>query len=76
MGAGSDTRSRRARSDAVAVQAAAHKTSRLATNTGAACVTAPYAIHMTEPAICVRRIAFDVLQKYELTNTAVAAHPR
>ena len=64
------------RADADAVHAAAHRTSRFATKTGAACINTPYAIHITAPNIWMRRIAFGVLQKYDPTNTNVAAQPR
>jgi hypothetical protein len=60
----------------VPVHAAADRTRRLATTTGAACISAPYAIHIAAPAICIRRIAAGSWQKYDVTNTAVAAHPR
>jgi hypothetical protein len=39
-------------------------------------MNAPYAIHIAAPAICTRRIAAGSLQKYDATNTVVAAHPR
>jgi len=58
------------------VHAAAPSTRRLATSTGAACISTPYAIHITAPIICIRRNAPAREQKYDDTNTAVAAHPR
>jgi hypothetical protein len=64
------------RDDRALVHAAAHNTSRLATKTGAECITIAYAIHINAPIICIRRSAGALVQKYDDTKTAVAAHPR
>ena len=59
-----------------AVQAAAENTSTFATITGHAPMTAPYVTHIAAPSICTALSTPGRAQKYDATNTVVAAHPK
>lgn len=59
-----------------AVQAAAENTSTFAIITGHAPMMAPYVTHIAAPSICTALSTPGRAQKYDATNTMVAAHPR